>query len=105
MKIAAILWSNQAKSWQNVALKEGIELHTLTLKQCKSEPEEAMKIWQNMVSQSDVALIYHNGGEYDERMEKATKQYAIPTIFLSSDPMIWAKVVLNHALRLSVTGI
>ncbi len=95
MKVAAILWSNQAKSWQNVALKEGIELYTLTLKQCKSDPEEAMKIWQDMVSQSDVALIYHNGGEYDERMEKVTKQYAIPTIFLSSDPMIWTKSSLE----------
>lgn len=95
MKIAAILWSNQAKTWQKVAKDEDIVLETITLKQFKTNSETSLELWAKMVEKADLAVVYQNGGEYDERIGEVVKELNVPILFISSDPTIWAQSSLS----------
>ncbi len=91
MNIAAILWSNQASILKEVSTDAGVNVQTLTLKQLKTESEKSLDKWAKMLVEADLALVYKNGGEYDDRIGELAKSAGVPILFLSSDPIAWAE--------------
>ncbi len=109
MKIAVIQWPNQVLSWQAAAPLAQVTVHALTLRQLKADPEASLDQWRRFVAAADVALIYKTPDDFDERFQAVAQAAGIPTLYLASDPHIWAESTVDprwaaEAYRYSLLG-
>lgn len=91
MKIAAIVWSNQAKFLQEIAKNTDVEISVLSVAQFSKDLEGALNKSREILQKSDIAIISCYGAKYDENIENIANEFGVDIIFLSSDPLIFSK--------------
>ncbi|MDO5046617.1 cobaltochelatase subunit CobN [Campylobacter sp.] len=91
MKIAAIVWSNQAKFLQEISKKTDVEISVLSVAQFSKDLNAALNRCKAILKESNVALVSCYGAKYDENVEKIASELGVEIIFLSCDPIIFSK--------------